>query len=109
MKHANIAALCAVALPAILASAAASDAPFPFREPNYDEEKVAPYTLEDPLSFAYGRRVEEPADWPERRREILGVFARASQGRLSRPPRHLAHWAAPRLRPAQRGARAFRP
>ena len=25
------------------------------REPNYDEAKVAPYTLEDPLAFADGR------------------------------------------------------
>ena len=34
--------------------------------PNYDESKVAPYTLEDPLSFADGRRLECPADWQER-------------------------------------------
>ena len=29
------------------------------RKPNYDEEKVAPYTLEDPLTFADGRKLKE--------------------------------------------------
>jgi len=29
------------------------------REPNYDEAKVAPYTLEDPLEFADGRKLRD--------------------------------------------------
>lgn len=30
------------------------------RKPNYDESKIAPYTLEDPLSFADGTRLTSP-------------------------------------------------
>ena len=41
------------------------------REPNYDEAKVAPYTLEDPLTFLDGRKVTRET-WAERRREMLG-------------------------------------
>ena len=36
------------------------------RTPNYDESKVAPYVLEDPLSFADGRKLSSPAEWPAR-------------------------------------------
>ena len=50
------------------------------REPNYDEAKVSPYTLEDPLTFADGRKVKDAADWKERRREILDIFAREMYG-----------------------------
>ena len=31
------------------------------RPPNYDESKVAPYTLEDPLTFADGRKLKSAA------------------------------------------------
>ena len=41
------------------------------REANYDEAKVAPYTLEDPLTFLDGRKVTRET-WAERRREMLG-------------------------------------
>ena len=34
------------------------------REPNYDEAKVAPYTLEDPLAFADGRKLKDASEWP---------------------------------------------
>lgn len=44
-------------------------------EPNYDAENIAPYTLEDPLTFLDGSKVKTPADWQRRRREILDVFA----------------------------------
>lgn len=53
------------------------------REPNYDEAKVAPYELEDPLTFLDGRKVTRE-NWPERRREILGVFAKEMYG--AEPP-----------------------
>ena len=43
-------------------------------EANYDESKVAPYTLEDPLTFLDGRKVTKET-WAERRKEILGIFA----------------------------------
>ena len=55
------------------------------REPNYDEAKVAPYTLEDPLTFVDGRKVTKE-NWPERRREILGIFAKEMYGAEPPPP-----------------------
>ena len=45
------------------------------RPPNYDEAKVAPYTLEDPLAFANGRKLKDASEWPARRKEILEIFA----------------------------------
>ena len=53
--------------------------------PNYDESKVAPYTLEDPLTFVDGRKVKTVADWAERRKEILGIFAKEMYG--EEPPK----------------------
>ena len=56
------------------------------RPPNYDEAKVAPYTLEDPLTFADGRKLASAAEWPARRREILDIFAREMYGQPPPPP-----------------------
>lgn len=50
------------------------------RKPNYDEAKVAPYTLEDPLAFADGRKLKDASEWPARRKEILEIFAREMFG-----------------------------
>ena len=44
------------------------------RPPNYDETKVAPYTLPDPLAFADGTPLTSPDQWPKRRSEILALF-----------------------------------
>jgi len=52
--------------------------------PNYDKTKIPPYTLEDPLRFLDGRKVTKE-NWPERRREILGIFAREMYG--AEPPK----------------------
>ncbi len=49
--------------------------------PNYDVEKIAPYTLEDPLTFVNGDRVKTPEEWKLRRREILDIFAREMFGK----------------------------
>ena len=49
------------------------------RYPNYDESKIAPYKLEDPLVFLDGRKVSRE-EWPSRRREILGIFAKEMYG-----------------------------
>ena len=49
------------ALGAVLALAA------PARTPNYDESKIAPYTLEDPLTFADGRKLTDKSQWEARR------------------------------------------
>ena len=56
-----------------------------WRDANFDERFVGPYTLEDPLAFADGRKVETPSDWAERRAEILRIFESEVYGRL--PPR----------------------
>ena len=54
------------------------------RAVNYDKAKIAPYKLEDVLEFADGRKVTK-ADWQERRREILDIFAKEMYG--CEPPR----------------------
>ncbi len=56
------------------------------RPPNYDESKVGPYTLEDPLVFADGTRLTSPDQWPARRAEIVRIFEREMFGRTPPPP-----------------------
>ena len=51
---------------------------------NYDESAIPPYTLEDPLRFADGRKLRSRKQWPERRREILDIFQRQMYGQM--PP-----------------------
>ena len=42
---------------------------------NYDETKVAPYTLPDPLVLQNGKKVKDPKTWHNKRRqEILSLF-----------------------------------
>ena len=52
---------------------------------NYDSSKIAPYTLEDPLTFTNGAKVTDCAQWQRRRREILDIFASEMYG--AEPPR----------------------
>ena len=59
-----------------------------FRPDNYDEAKVGPYELEDPLSFADGRKLRDASEWPARRAEILKIFAHEMYG--VEPPRPAA-------------------
>ncbi len=65
---------------ALLASSAAA------RPPNYDEAKVAPYALPDPLTFADGTRLAAPDQWPRRRAEILALFEDQMYGVIPPPP-----------------------
>jgi len=51
-----------------------------FRNANYDLSLVAPYVLEDPLTFLDGSKVKSAADWSRRRDEILDVFAHEMYG-----------------------------
>ncbi len=60
------------------------------RAANYDKTKIPPYTLEDPLTFASGRKVATVADWAERRREILAIFAREMYGEEPPAPETMA-------------------
>lgn len=55
------------------------------RAPNYDEAKVAPYTIEDPLVFSDGTRMKDVSQWPMRRAEIVRTFEREMFGRT--PPK----------------------
>lgn len=48
--------------------------------PNYDPSKIGKYELEDPLTFADGKRMADPSEWPRRRQEILDTFAREMYG-----------------------------
>jgi dienelactone hydrolase len=67
--------LCALLTPSVAA-----------RPPNYDEAKVAPYTLPDPLSFADGAKLTSPDQWPRRRAEILSIFETQMYGMIPPPP-----------------------
>ena len=50
---------------------------------NYDETKVRPYTLPDPLVFADGKPVKDAKTWQERRRpEILHLYETEIYGRI---------------------------
>ncbi len=53
---------------------------------NYDESKVGPYTLEDPLRFVNGKKVKNLRDWQLRRQEILDIFQREMYGQI--PPKN---------------------
>ena len=48
--------------------------------PNYDESKVAPFTLESPVVFADGTPLRSRDEWPRRRKEILDIFAHEMYG-----------------------------
>ena len=52
---------------------------------NYDEAAVPPYEVPELLRFGDGRPVRA-LDWPERRREMLDVFAAEMFGREPPPP-----------------------
>jgi len=56
------------------------------RVPNYDEARIAPYELADPLVFENGTRLTSPDQWPARRAEIVRIFAREMFGRTPPPP-----------------------
>ena len=60
------------------------------RKVNYDESAVAPYTLEDPLVFANGKKVRNKKQWPARRQEILEIFQREMYGQM--PPKGDGIW-----------------
>ncbi|MDD4026066.1 MAG: hypothetical protein PHN85_09110 [Kiritimatiellae bacterium] len=60
-----------------LASASVAE---PVRRVNYDEAKVPPYELEDPLVSTNGNRLVSAEEWPERRREMLSLIERELYG-----------------------------
>jgi len=58
---------------------------------NYDESKVAPYTLPDPLVRSNGAPVRTAEEWRrERRPELLALFEREVYGKV--PPAPAGQW-----------------
>jgi hypothetical protein len=49
---------------------------------NYDESKVAPYTLPDPLRSTDGGQVKDAKAWTQRRAEILRLYENEIYGRI---------------------------
>jgi hypothetical protein len=49
---------------------------------NYDETKIKPYTLPDPLVFTDGRRVTGADAWKRRREELIRVYEAQIFGRI---------------------------
>ena len=78
MKRLLLAAMPIIAAFAMVPAAA--------QEVNYDESKVGPYTLEDPLTFASGKKVKNQKDWKRRREEILDIFQSEMYGRMPGAP-----------------------
>ena len=76
---------------------------------NYDESKVLPYTLPDPLVANDGSRVRDAAAWRAKRRpELLELFAREVYGRTpgGRPAK--MHWKVTSTDRAALGGKAVR-
>jgi hypothetical protein len=61
----------------------------PAQSANYDELKVAPYTLPDPLLFNSGKPVRSAREWKRRRKEILELFATQVYGRGPMAPKRV--------------------
>ncbi len=60
------------------------------QEVNYDESKVSPYTLPDPLVMTNGKAVTTKKEWIEKRRpEILELFATQVYGKAPGKPKRM--------------------
>jgi len=77
---------------------------------NYDEAKVAPYTLPDALTLNDGTPVRDAAAWTAKRRpELLEVFAREVYGRTPTGGRPAGmHWEVTSVDRAALGGKAVR-
>jgi hypothetical protein len=57
---------------------------------NFDESKIPPYTLPDPLKMANGDRITDAKTWTEKRRpELLTLFEEQVYGKSPAAPIHL--------------------
>jgi hypothetical protein len=60
--------------------------------PDQNRQPAMPASLPDPLVFANGKRVATPAQWPQRRQELLELFTEQMYGRMpARPARMRFH------------------
>lgn len=57
---------------------------------NYDESKVPKFELPDPLKFEDGRVVKTAAEWPARRKELLGLFETEVYGKSPARPKEIS-------------------
>lgn len=79
---------------ALCASLSGLAAPAPRPGINYDEAKIPPYTLPDPLVAADGSRIRDAQTWRAKRRpELLELFAREMYGRTPGMRPADMHWA----------------
>ena len=79
------------------------------KPPNYDEGKVPPYTLPDPLVCADGTPVRDVKTWRERRRpELLEMFTREVYGRTPAGRPKEMHWATTSVDRTALGGKATR-
>ncbi len=84
---------CDLGLVLLLSCLSVSAASAPIPGFNYDERKVPPYTLPDPLVMRDGTVVREAATWRERRRpELLELYAREVYGRTPAGRPAGMHW-----------------
>ncbi len=56
-----------------------------------EESDVLPYTLPDVLKFMDGRKVQNRAEWLQRRQEILSIFASEVYGKVPRAELSIKH------------------
>jgi (4-O-methyl)-D-glucuronate---lignin esterase len=56
------------------------------RNPDQGRQPVMPAHLPDPLVFANGTKVATPAEWPQRRKELLRIFTEQMYGRMPGRP-----------------------
>jgi hypothetical protein len=76
---------------------------------NYDEAKMPPYTLPDPLVASGGARIRDAATWQaQRRSELLELFAREVYGRTPGGRPRGMHWVVTSADRAALGGKAVR-
>ena len=96
-----------VLLLAVFATAGAAEIKRPV--PNYDESKVGPYVLPDPLMTGDGTPVRDRETWENRRRpELLELFAREVYGRTPAGRPEKMRWAVTSVDRAALGGKAVR-
>ena len=75
---------------------------------NYDEAKIPPYTLPDPLQLPDGKRITSSTEWIRQQRpEMLQLFADNVYGRMPGKPKEL-HFVVNAIDSSALGGKAIR-